>query len=174
MKVNEFENNTDAHDNKYFLYNKEANLIYAYDGDETTLLNNTDELSKYIVHHIENQRPRLIVLSDYYEGKTKNLVELSRRKEEHMADNRSGHDYAAYISDFSNGYFLGNPIQLQNDDDEILEIMEDFNDLNDVESHNRSLGLDLSIYGKAYELIVRNQNDETRLYKSDVLNTFVI
>ncbi|MGW7931867.1 phage portal protein [Staphylococcus xylosus] len=174
VKVNEFENNTDANNNKYYLYNKEANLVYTYDGDETTLIQNSDELSKYIEHHIENQRPRLKVLSDYYEGKTKNLVEQSRRKEEHMADNRSGHDYAAYISDFSNGYFLGNPIQLQNNDNEILEIMEGFNDLNDIDSHNRSLGLDLSIYGKAYELIVRNQNDETRLYKSDVLNTFVI
>ncbi len=31
----------------------------------------------------------------------------------------------------------------------VLEAIEAFNDLNDVESHNRSLGLDLSIYGKA-------------------------
>ena len=44
---------------------------------------------KYIEHHMDYQRPRLKVLSDYYEGKTKNLVELTRRKEEYMADNRS-------------------------------------------------------------------------------------
>ena len=37
---------------------------------------------------MDYQRPRLKVLSDYYEGKTKNLVELTRRKEEYMADNR--------------------------------------------------------------------------------------
>ncbi|NGV50261.1 phage portal protein, partial [Staphylococcus aureus] len=83
-------------------------------------------------------------------------------------------DYASYISDFINGYFLGNPIQCQDDDKDVLEAIEAFNDLNDVESHNRSLGLDLSIYGKAYELMIRNQDDETRLYKSDAMSTFVI
>jgi hypothetical protein len=41
-----------------------------------------------IANHMAYQRPRLKVLSDYYEGKTKNLVELTRRKEEYMADNR--------------------------------------------------------------------------------------
>ncbi|MBU5841688.1 phage portal protein, partial [Vibrio cholerae] len=29
-------------------------------------------------------------------------------------------------------------------------------------------------YGKAYELMIRNQDDETRLYKSDAMSTFVI
>ena len=69
---------------------------------------------------------------------------------------------------------MGNPIQYQDDDKDVLEAIEAFNDLNDVESHNRSLGLDLSIYGKAYELMIRNQDDETRLYKSDAMSTFVI
>ncbi|OTQ87507.1 hypothetical protein BG31_09035, partial [Bacillus subtilis subsp. subtilis] len=80
----------------------------------------------------------------------------------------------SYISDFINGYFLGNPIQYQDDDKDVLKAIEAFNDLNDVESHNRSLGLDLSIYGKAYELMIRNQDDETRLYKSDAMSTFII
>ncbi|WP_256082459.1 phage portal protein, partial [Staphylococcus aureus] len=72
------------------------------------------------------------------------------------------------------GYFLGNPIQYQYYDKYVLEAIEAFNDLNDVESHNISLGLDLSIYGKAYELMIRNQEDETRLYKSDAMSTVVI
>ncbi len=70
--------------------------------------------------------------------KLRTSVELTRRKEEYMADNRVAHDYASYISDFINGYFLGNPIQYQDDDKDVLEAIEAFNDLNDVESHNRS------------------------------------
>ncbi|HEG7146977.1 phage portal protein [Staphylococcus aureus] len=174
LKVNEFETDTDLRGNMNYLFNDEANVVYTYDGTESDLLQNVNEVSKYIEHHMDYQRPRLKVLSDYYEGKTKNLVELTRRKEEYMADNRVAHDYASYISDFINGYFLGNPIQYQDDDKDVLEAIEAFNDLNDVESHNRSLGLDLSIYGKAYELMIRNQDDETRLYKSDAMSTFVI
>ncbi|WP_256084545.1 phage portal protein, partial [Staphylococcus aureus] len=41
---------------------------------------------------------------------------------EYMADNRVAHDYASYISDFINGYFLGNPIQCQIDDAEFYEL----------------------------------------------------
>ncbi len=44
--------------------------------------------------------------------------------------------------------------------------------MNDVESHNRYNSL--SIY-KSYELMIRNQDDETRLYKkSDAMSTFII
>ena len=32
----------------------------------------------------------------------------------------------------------------------------------------------MSIFGRAYEYIIRNQDDEVRLYKSDPRNTFVI
>lgn len=50
------------------------------------------------------------MLSDYYEGKIKNLVELIWCKEEYMVDNCVVYDYVFYISDFINGYFLGNLI----------------------------------------------------------------
>ncbi len=79
---------------------------------ESDLLQNVNEVSKYIEHHMDYQRPRSKVLSDYYEGKTKNLVELHDAKE-YMADNRVAHDYASYISDFINGYLLGNPINME-------------------------------------------------------------
>ena len=32
----------------------------------------------------------------------------------------------------------------------------------------------MSIFGRAYEYVIRNQDDEVRLYKSDPRNTFVI
>ncbi len=66
-----------------------------------------------------------------------------------MADNRVGHEYASYISDFIIGYFLGNPIEYQDDDKDVFEAIEALNDLNDLESHKRSLGKDLTINGKA-------------------------
>ncbi|EYF37915.1 hypothetical protein V388_02746, partial [Staphylococcus aureus T35594] len=96
LKVNEFETDTDLRGNINYLFNDEANVVYTYDGTESDLLQNVNEVSKYIEHHMDYQRPRFKVLSDYYEGKTKNLVELTRRKEEYMADNRVAHDYASY------------------------------------------------------------------------------
>ncbi|MGF2904905.1 phage portal protein, partial [Staphylococcus aureus] len=84
---------------------------------------------------MDYQRPRLKVLSDYYEGKTKNLVELTRRKEEYMADNRVAHDYASYISDFINGYFLGNPVQYQDDDGTESDLLQNVNEVSKYIEH---------------------------------------
>ena len=63
---------------------------------------------------------------------------------------------------------------MQSDKEMTQSKLNELHSLNDVDSHNRSLGLDLSIFGRAYEYIIRNQEDEVRFYKSDPRNTFVI
>ena len=97
-----------------------------------------------------------------------------RRREKHLADNRAAHDFASYITDFINGYCFGHAIQVQSDKEMTQSKLNELHSLNDVDSHNRSLGLDLSIFGRTYEYIIRNQEDEVRFYKSDPRNTFVI
>ncbi|HDM2713943.1 TPA: phage portal protein, partial [Staphylococcus aureus] len=64
LKVNEFETDTDLRGNINYLFNDEANVVYTYDGTESDLLQNVNEVSKYIEHHMDYQRPRLNVLSD--------------------------------------------------------------------------------------------------------------
>lgn len=174
LKVNEFERDLDRKTTRSRLNDKNANIVYTFDGSDVDLLDNLDIVSKYIKHHLEYQKPRLVELNNYYESNNFNLAVSQRRREEHMADNRAAHDYAAYISDFSNGYFLGNPIQVMSNDNAVAEKIEEIHDYNDIDSHNRSLGLDLSIFGRAFEYIVNTSEDKIRLYKSDVKNTFII
>ncbi|MFI3545153.1 phage portal protein [Mammaliicoccus sciuri] len=174
LKVNEFERDLDRKTTRSRLNDENANIVYTFDGSDVDLLDNLDIVSKYIKHHLEYQKPRLVELNNYYESNNFNLAVSQRRREEHMADNRAAHDYAAYISDFSNGYFLGNPIQVMSNDNSIAEKIEEIHDYNDIDSHNRSLGLDLSIFGRAFEYIVNTSEDKIRLYKSDVKNTFII
>src|SRR5699024_3843065 len=45
---------------------------------------------------------------------------------------------------------------------------------NDADEHNSDLALDQSIYGRAYELLYRNEQHETRFTNLSVLETFVI
>lgn len=172
-RVNNFEKGLDEI-GRSALNNKLSNITYTFDGTEVDLMNDLDKISDFIEHHLENQRPRLNALNSYYEAQNYNLVPDRRRLEKHLADNRAAHDFAAYISDFINGYFLGNPIQIQHDDDKVIEQLNVIHDYNDIDSHNRSIGLDLSVYGRAYEYIIRNEKDEVKLYKSDVQNTFII
>jgi len=172
--VNNFERDIERRQMRDEIYRRDAVETYKYDGTTQDLLDNPNDISDFIRHHLEAQVPRLQMLDDYYQGLNFNIMRNKRRREKHLADNRAAHDFASYITDFINGYCFGHAIQVQSDKEMTQSKLNELHSLNDVDSHNRSLGLDLSIFGRAYEYIIRNQKDEVRFYKSDPRNTFVI
>lgn len=174
--VNNFERDLDYRNHLVHVYDTQANLTYRYGDDaDAPLITQPSKISDFIRHHREHQRPRLVTLNDYYEGRTFIVSRESRRRlESTKADHRASHDFASYIADFTNGYVFGNSVQIAHVKDKVLEAVNDIHNLNDIDAHNRSLGLDLSVYGRAYEYVTKNEDDELRLYKSDARNTFVI
>ena len=172
--VNNFERDIEYRHHRDAVFRRDATEVYSYEGTTEDLLDDRPQISRFIMHHLEAQAPRLRMLNDYYEGLNFNLMRSRRRREKHLADNRAAHDFASYIADFVNGYFLGHAIQVQSDKQQTQTKLDALHELNDIDSHNRSIGLDLSIFGRAYEYIIRNQDDEVRIYKSDARNTFVV
>lgn len=173
--VNNFERDLESKKRREAIYRRDAVEVYKYDGTARDLLDNIDDISDFITHHLEAQRPRLQMLDDYYQGLNYNVMRSNnRRREKHLADNRVAHDFASYIADFINGYCFGHAIQVQSEKEMTQNAINSLHDLNDIDSHNRSIGLDLSIFGRAYEYIIRNQDDEVRIYKSNTKDTFVI
>jgi SPP1 family phage portal protein len=173
-KVNEFETadyNIANHSVRRF--SKEANIHYRYSSSED-LLNNTDDLAEMIKHHQEHQVPRLRVLQEYYEGENTRILRGKRRREEHLADNRAVHNFAEYVSGFIQGYLVGIPLKTTYPTEETEDQIREINRDNDADEHNSDLVLDQSIYGRAYELLYRNNSDETRFTISDVIETFVV
>lgn len=173
-QVNNFERDIEYRQHRDAVYRDDATEVYTYEGSSIDLLQDKEQISTFIEHHIVAQAPRLKMLNNYYEGLNFNLLRNDRRREKHMADNRAAHDFASYITDFINGYFLGTGLQVQTQDETTQQVLDGLHELNDIDSHNRSLGLDLSVYGRAYEYVIRNEKDEVRIYKSDARNTFVI
>ncbi|HLS07386.1 MAG TPA: phage portal protein, partial [Bacillota bacterium] len=173
-KTNEFETTSYEYNTSKKRFSNEANRHYTYSSADD-LLNNTDDLIKIIRHHNEYQQKRLYELREYYLGNNTTILKGKRRREEHLADNRATHNFAKYVSQFIQGYMIGVPLKTTySDDDDINEMLRDMNRNNDADEHNSDLVLDQSIYGRAYELIYRNINDEIRFTQLDVLNTFVI
>lgn len=150
-----------------------ANQHYRYPSAED-LLNNLDDLSKMIEHHMQYQKPRLKTLENYYKGNNETILQENRRKEEHLADHRATHNFAKYVSQFIQGYMVGVPLKTTYPDEAIDEQLKEINRLNDADEHNSDLVLHLSIYGRAYELLYRNRLDETRFTALDPKETFVI
>src|SRR5699024_5454866 len=69
----------------------------------------------------------------------------------------------------------GNPIQVQDKkDDKVQNVITEANDTNNADEENSNLLLDLSKYGRAYEILWRDEQDNNRFALSSVFDTFVI
>src|SRR5699024_8196634 len=89
-------------------FSNEANIQYRISSvDELT----KEMLSKMIIHHRNEQRPRLHTLREYYKGHNENILLQRERREEHLADNRATHNFAKYVSQFIQGYLMGVPLK---------------------------------------------------------------
>lgn len=196
-KVNEFEYGvSDRLKSQKLRFSDEANEHYRYPMG-VDLTEDTSTLHDYVKHHIANQRPRLIELEQYYEGKNVTIFKDKRRKEEHYADNRASHNFANYISTFIQGYMTGVPLKTEyvlpeeavdeeyvdeevmmeyrkKEEEKVNHAIKLLNRENEADEHNSELVLDQSIFGRAYEIVYRNRESETRFAKLDVKNTFVI
>lgn len=178
-KVNEFETAGAGINSKReeyvsrVLHNPEANEHYRFASTDE-LLDNLDELKAMIEHHMMYQVPRLEILNDYYLGKNSYIYNVNRRFDKEKSDHRISHNYAKYISQFIQGYLVGDPIKFEHDDDDVAQEILEINLLNSADRVHNDLVLDLSKFGRAYELVMRNDRDEDRFYLSDVMETFVI
>lgn len=154
-------------------FSDQANIQYTYESAEK-LLEDIAQIEKYITHHQKFQRTRLDALDDYYEGNNTGILVGKRRREEHLSDHRAVHNFAKYVCEFIQGYLVGIPLKTVYVDDKVDEILKNINRDNDADAHNSDLVLDLSIYGRAYELLYRNKRDENRFTICSPLDTFVI
>lgn len=179
QKVNEFEYGADEKSTNsadivsHILNDEEANVHYRYSSAED-LLENLGDLKAMIEHHMNKQVPRLKILNDYFIGRNTYIYGVARRLNKDKADHRISHGFARYISQFIQGYLVGNPVKVSHEDEKITEAIKEINLVNDADAQNSDLVLDQSKYGRAYELIMRTEEDEDRFYLSDVFETFVI
>ena len=165
-------------------YTAEAVMRYRADSVED-LLSKPKKILDMIVHHRTYQAPRLTVLEDYYLGNNPVILSGDRRKEKDKSDHRVRHSFAGIISDFLNTYVLSNGVRIEDlnavtdgegnvNQSDFMDIIYDFNQANDIDSHNSEIGMDQNNQGRAYELLVRTHDDRERIYMLDPRQVFMI
>lgn len=105
-------------------------------------------------------------LKRYYEGKHKILEDTER-------ENRLVCNHAKDISDTASAYFIGNPISYKSRDniDQLNDALENAG-ADEIDGDN---GLDLSIYGRAYEYVYTKQGEtELTIKNLPPENTFMV
>lgn len=132
-----------------------------------------EKIENIITSFISKQLPRLKELKRYYLSDN-NIKYRETGRDKNRADNKIASDWAKYVTTFMQGYILGNPVEYVNEDKDLIEKIVDFQNKNNEDYHNGLLETDLSIYGRAYELIYSDEDSKPRLTKLEPENTFVV
>lgn len=93
---------------------------------------------------------RLVNLKNYYEGNHKILQDKFR-------ENKLVCNHAKDISDTASSYFIGNPVSYKSKEN--LEALTDAIEAAGADEVDGDNGLDLSIYGRAYEYVYTKRNE---------------
>ena len=156
----------------YNTFVKEANDDFLVSDIEELLTE--EKLRELINNHKTLQLPRLETLEDYYLNRNTDILIGKRRLDDEKSDHRIVHNFAKYVSRFIVGYLTGNPITILHKDENTNDKIVELNDLNDADAVNSDLALNLSIYGRAYEIVYRDLEDKDTFKLLDPKNTFVV
>lgn len=101
------------------------------------------------------------MLHDYYVGNHRILGE--NKKDSTAPNNRLVNNMAKYITDTATGYFVGEPIVYDSQNDEYLQTVQDIFDYNDEQDHNMELAKQCSICGSCFEMLYLDEDAKIRL-----------
>lgn len=145
--------------------------IYRISSDEEL----TDaKLSQFIMRHAAEVTFRYKPLDDAYQ--TDYPIFHEKPKPEWKPDNRIAVNFAKYIVDTMNGYFIGNPIKIIVDDGEeaIEDYVEFLDQYNNQDDNNAELSKICSIFGKGYEMYYNDDAGNVGIVYLDPMEAFMI
>lgn len=129
-------------------------------------------LKKYIEKHRALVTSRYKKLYDAYIGDYPIL--LYDKKESYKPDNRIVVNFAKYIVDTMNGFFIGIPIKVSSTDKVISEYVNLLDSYNDQDDNNAELSKICSMYGKGYEMYYVDSNGLIRIIYLNPMEAFMI
>ena len=132
----------------------------------------TDLLYKLIQKHKKYVAVSSRPLHDAYKNKYK--IFFAPPKPPYKPDNRIAVNYAKYITDTFNGFFIGIPAKVTSDIEAVNEYIDLLNRQNDVDNNNAEISKLADISGSAFEMYYNKEDGETGItYLSD-LEAFMV
>lgn len=129
-------------------------------------------LAEFMDKHKQMVRNRYKPLQDAYLSDYDILHQPPKAK--HKPDNRIVVNFAKYIVDTMNGFFLGNPIKITADDEKIASYVEYLDQYNDQDDNNAELAKICDIFGKGYEMYYTDEEAELCITYLDPTEAFMI
>ena len=99
---------------------------------------------------------------------------LKEQKAEYKPDNRLVVNYAKYLTDTFNGYFIGVPIQTSIEDSDLNASITEFRRLNSLDDIEAEISKDADIYGHGFEYLYQDEEANTRVTYVSPTNAFIV
>lgn len=131
----------------------------------------TELLEEYINQH-KAEAIKLRKKMDMYKGQHDILSRDP--KEAFKPDNRLVVNFAKYIVDTLNGFFIGIPVKTVHDNESVSDYIEFIQKYNDQDDNNAELSKLCSIYGHAYELLYLDENAQVGITYLSPEEAFII
>src|SRR5690625_3181177 len=130
-----------------------------------------EKLKEFINKH-KSRLPRYERLMNLYKGDH----DILRQQEKELGkpDNRLVVNFAKYIVDTLNGYFMGNPVKTVHDNPDVADKMRTIAKRNSQNDNNAELSKMCSIYGHAYEFLWLDEDVNKRVTYMEPQEAFVI
>lgn len=125
----------------------------------------------FITAH-QAQVPRYKRLEELYQSKAPILRQEA--KANFKPDNRLVVNFAKYITDTFNGYFIGVPVKVDHDSDDLDNRVDNFMRANDMDDNLAELSKMTSIYGHAYLFAYQDEQAQTCCTYNSPLDMFVV
>ncbi len=133
----------------------------------------TDErLGRFINQHSAIVAYRFQKLIDAY--KTDYQIFHLPKKPKWKPDNRIAVNFAKYIVDTMNGFFIGIPIKITCDENSISDFVEFIDQYNDQDDNNAELSKICDIYGRGYEMYYVDENSQLCITYCNPIEAFMI
>lgn len=115
---------------------------------------------------------RYTKLQDYYNGKSD--IVNRQFNDTTKPNNKIVNNYAGYIIDIIQGYFMGNPIQYSSQNNEYMQAVQNVLDANNSTILDTQISKQVGIKGKCYEIVFINELGEIKLAKVNAENMFTV
>ena len=131
-----------------------------------------ESLEGFINAHKNLVIERYEPLLNMYQGK--HSILFSNPKPLNKPDNKVVMNFAKYIVDTLNGYFLGIPIKINHESEDYINKLTDVSDYNNIDDEQYELAKDMSIFGVGYEMLYLDEEAIENILHVSPLETFVI
>lgn len=96
------------------------------------------------------------------------------KKESWKPDNRLAVNFAKYIVDIFNGFFIGIPVKINCEDERVKAYIEFLDSYNNQDDNNAELSKLMSIFGRAYEMYYNDEDGEIGIVNTTPMESFMI